>query len=196
MQDTPSEVSPRALIAAFALLAVAIIGGIVLLLSTRPTPVEIIILSPQPTATPQPTSTSAPITVYVTGAVAAPEQMVMLPYDSRVQDAINAAGGATDSADLTRVNLAALLRDGDQVHVPEQNAEPVALATPSDTRVRVNSATLEELMALPDIGQTTAQAILDYREANGAFTSMADLDAVTGIGPRTLEQLEGLVSFE
>lgn len=196
MQDTPSEVSPRALIAAFALLAVAIIGGIVLLLSTRPTPVEIIILSPQPTATPQPTSTPAPITVYVTGAVAAPEQMVMLPYDSRVQDAINAAGGATDSADLTRVNLAALLRDGDQVHVPEQNTEPVALATPSDTRVRVNSATLEELMALPDIGQTTAQAILDYREANGPFTSMADLDAVTGIGPRTLEQLEGLVSFE
>ncbi|NWF68471.1 MAG: ComEA family DNA-binding protein [Chloroflexi bacterium] len=198
MSDLPPEPSPRMTIAAFLIVAAAIIGGLVLLLATRPTPVAITINPPLPTRTPEATATPGPITVYVTGEVAQPG-VITLPYGSRVEAALAAAGGTTENADLERVNLAGILRDGDQVHVAartSQESESV-LATPSGGGVVfVNRAALEELMTLPGIGQTTAQAIIAYREANGPFSSMEDLDQVEGIGPGTLANLEGLISFE
>jgi len=196
MADNLPEPSPRTTIIAFVIVALAILGGAILLLATRPEPVNITIHPPAPTATPEPTSTPSPITVYVTGAVVQPETTFTLPPGSRVQDAIEAAGGVTDGADMERVNLAQILRDGDQVHVPEIGVE-TALPTPGGGGiVHINSATLEELDTLPGIGPSLAQAIIDYRDANGPFADMAALDEVSGIGPGLLEDLEGLIAFD
>jgi len=190
------QTSTRTVIIVFALVVLFIAGGVVLLLSTRPQPVQITINPPIPTSTPEPTHTPAPVLVYVTGAVANPQTTVSVPAGSRVQDVIDAAGGLTDNANLDLVNLAAIVRDGDQVHIPEIGQSTEALPTPSGGAVVfVNTATLEELMTLPDIGESTAQAIIDYRDANGPFTSLEDLDEVRGIGPNTLEKIKDLVAF-
>jgi competence protein ComEA len=93
------------------------------------------------------------------------------------------------------VNLAAPLADGEQVVVPLRGAAgATGGAAPSPTApLDLNSASLEQLDTLPGIGPTTAQKILDYRQAHGAFHSLAELDAVPGIGPGRIEQLKGLV---
>lgn len=137
------------------------------------------------------------LVVHVVGAVRAPG-LYRLPRDARVDDAVRRAGGATGKANLALVNLAAPVSDGQQVVVPER-VPPAAAAgssgeggSPAD-RVHLNSATLEQLDALPGVGPVTAQKIVDYREAHGAFSSVDDLDAIPGIGPARLEQLRELV---
>jgi competence protein ComEA len=197
MNELPSDYSPRTTIIAFVVISAAIIVGVLVLLATRPEPVQITVNPPLPTHTSEPTPTRLPIMVYVTGAVAQPQTTVTLPYGSRVQDALEAVGGVTANADMTRVNVAALLYDGDQVHVPALGSAETGIATATGGEViRINRATVEEIMTLPGIGQTTAEAIVAYRDANGAFSSMEDLDQVEGIGPSTLAELEGLISFE
>jgi competence protein ComEA len=198
MRDTPPDTpSPLSTIIAFVVVALAVVGGIVVLLVTRPQPVAITIMPPAPTETPLPTASPAPLTIYVTGAVNAPGTLLTLPPGSRVQDALDAAGGVTAGADMTGVNLAALLRDGDQVHVPEPGGANTALATPSGGAVvRVNSATVDELATLPGVGPALAQGIVDHRDLNGPFASLDDLDEVSGIGPALLEELAGRVAFD
>jgi len=194
--STP-EPSARGTIAAFLLVAVAIIGGMILLLATRPQPVQITIIPPQPTASPVPSPTPESITVYVTGAVGQPGALVTLVHGSRVQDAIVAAGGALASADTARVNLAGIVRDGDQVHVPVMGQDAPALPTPmGGAIVYINTASAEDLMTLPGVGAVLAARIIEYRDANGAFADLAALDAVEGIGASLLAQLEGKLSFE
>src|SRR3954451_4946777 len=134
--------------------------------------------------------------VAVVGAVRRPG-LYRLADGSRVADAVSRAGGATRRADLSLVNLAAPLADGLQVVVPRRQSGSSGAAGASTAvagPVHLNTATLEQLDALPGVGPVTAQKILDYRQKNGAFTSVDDLDAVSGIGPARLDTLRDLVA--
>ncbi len=135
------------------------------------------------------------LVVDVSGAVRRPG-LEHLPHGSRVADAIAAAGGATARADIGAVNLAAPLADGLQVVVPARGVGAAASAggAPSPTApVDLNSATAEQLDALPGIGPSTAAKIVAYRQAHGAFRSLDELDGVPGIGAGRIAQLKGLV---
>lgn len=136
--------------------------------------------------TPAPTVTPLPITVYVTGAVLQP-QVVTLPGGSLTEAALAAAGGPAADADLESLNLAAPLYDNQQLVVPRQ-----AAATPASSAAApldLNAATAAELETLPRIGPTLAQTIIAYREANGPFARVEDIQNVPGIGPATYEQI-------
>jgi competence protein ComEA len=145
------------------------------------------------------------VVVHVVGAVRRPG-LYRLAEGSRVDDAIRRAGGAKAKAALEFVNLAAPVADGQQVVVPARGAEATALpgagasaaggaVAGAGGRVHLNTATLEQLDALPGIGPVTAQKILDYRERKGAFSSVDELDAVPGIGPTRLAELKELVDL-
>lgn len=185
--------------AALILLAVALIAGAFVVLGTRPTPVEIALIPPPPTETPAPSATPAPIVVYVTGAVENPQITLTLAAGSRVSDAISAAGGLLDDADLDRVNMAALLQDGDQVHVfaVDEREEAQIVATPSAPQVVfINQADADALTTLPGIGPALAERIIARRDSIGRFDDYDDLLAVSGIGEVTVERLRGLIAFD
>jgi competence protein ComEA len=138
------------------------------------------------------------VVVDVAGAVRRPG-LYRLQEGSRIDDAITLAGGPTPKAQLGAVNLAAPVADGEQVVVPGRGAPgvvpaaaPAAGSSPS-APLDLNSATLEQLENLPGIGPVTAQKILDYRQAHGAFHSVTELQGVPGIGPAHMAQLKGLV---
>jgi competence protein ComEA len=141
---------------------------------------------------------SSRVVVDVVGAVRRPG-LYRLAHGSRIADALTRAGGATAKADLAQVNLAAPLADGEQIVVPRRGAgssAPGASSAPASgpaAPVQLSTATLEQLDSLPGVGPVTAQKILDYRQEHGAFQSVDELDAVSGIGPKRLEQLRELV---
>ena len=136
---------------------------------------------------------SGPVVVHVVGAVRHPG-VYRLPAGSRTRDAVRRAGGALRRADLTAVNLATRLADGEQVRVPLR-AAAVPIAAGAATQgappavVHVNSASAEQLDALDGIGPALAQRIVEYRDAHGGFGSIDQLDEVSGIGPVRLESL-------
>jgi competence protein ComEA len=126
-----------------------------------------------------------------------------LAQGDRVADAVARAGGATRKADLSLVNLAALVSDGEQVVVPRRGAvggggaggaAGAGAGGVATGPVHLNSATVEQLDTLPGVGPVTAQKIVDYRQKHGAFTSVDELDAVPGIGPARLDELRDLVA--
>lgn len=138
------------------------------------------------------------LVIDVAGAVRRPG-LYRLREGSRIDDAIAAAGGPTAKAQLDAVNLAAPIADGEQVVVPGRGvtgapaASPPAAGSSPSAPLDLNTATAEQLDSLPGIGPVTAQKILDYRQAHGAFHSVAELEGVPGIGPGRLSQLKGLV---
>ena len=135
------------------------------------------------------------LVVDVAGAVRRPG-LYRLREGTRIADAIAAAGGATAKAQTDLVNLAAPLADGEQVVVPGRGsgaaALPAAGASPA-APLDLNTATVDQLDALPGIGPATAQKIVDYRTAHGSFRSLAELAGVSGIGSAKIAELKGLV---
>jgi competence protein ComEA len=173
-------------------LLVLVVAGKVLLRPARPVVPPPVRVSAAASHAPAPM-----LFVNVVGAVRRPG-LYRLKDGSRVADAVSRAGGPTPKAQIELVNLAARIADGEQIVVPRRGlASPSATASGGAVAagpVHLNSATLEQLDALPGVGPVTAQKILDYRQQHGAFGSVDELDAIAGIGPARLEQLRGLVA--
>lgn len=140
------------------------------------------------------------IVIHVAGAVQKPG-VVELPAGSRIHEAVAGAGGSLPGADLNRLNLAAVLTDGQKVHVPlvgeQLSVEPAkdadgdaagSGAAPTD-RINLNTASVDELGTLPRVGPVLAQRIVDWRKEHGDFKTVEELDAVDGVGPKMLEAL-------
>jgi competence protein ComEA len=130
------------------------------------------------------------LVVDVTGAVADPG-VYRLPAGSRVNDAVQRAGGPEPKAQLEAVNLAARLADGQQVVVPERGpAGAVASASGEEEGpINLGTATVEQLDTIDGIGPVTAEDIVKFREEHGGLSSVEQLDQVSGIGPATMESL-------
>ncbi len=157
----------------------------------------------------EPAPTKAPIEVHVVGGVVHPG-VYKLPDGSRVQDAIDAAGGLLSDANTSAINLAAKLEDGQQVQIgggagagtPSAGGTSVpftVIQTPdtggsNGDLVDLNTATLAQLESLPGIGPTTAQSIIDYRDQNGPFVQIEDIMNVPGIGPSTFNSIQDLIT--
>lgn len=148
-------------------------------------PAESVPLVDAGTTSPAP---SGELYVHVLGAVESPG-LYVLDLDARLVDAIAAAGGTTPDADLTAVNLARVLTDGEQIVVPVVGSpgESPGAAAPSDDRVDLNTADQAALETLPRIGPALAERIIAWRDENGRFQSVDDLLAVPGIGEKLLE---------
>jgi competence protein ComEA len=131
------------------------------------------------------------VVVDVTGAVARPG-VYRLPVGSRVNDAVQRAGGAAAGAELEAVNLAARLADGQQVVVPERAPGGGATATAASEEegpISLGTATVEQLDTIDGIGPVTAADIVGFRDEHGGLASVDQLDQVSGIGPATMESL-------
>jgi competence protein ComEA len=188
--NAESSGQARLTLLVYVALLLAILAAIIVILTQQPAPAQVTIIPQPPTATP------SPITIYISGEVAQPGTY-SVAFGSRVETAIQAAGGMTSTANTAGVNLAAPVRDGDQIHVPAIGAADVVLATPSGgERLRINEATLEQLDTLPGIGPALAERILTYRSEVGAFSSLDDLGNVEGIGAALLQELAPLIRFD
>ena len=150
---------------------------------------------------------TAKISVHVIGAVKL-SGLVEVPQGARVLDVIDAAGGATDAAVLSGVNLARVVADGEQIEVPDAASvdrvrqQGAAGGAPSQAGggsvsaegiVSLNTADVAALDTLPRVGPALAQRIIDWRDQNGGFTSIEQLMEVSGIGAKTFEGLRELV---
>lgn len=150
--------------------------------------------------------------VDIGGAVKSPK-LAELPSGSRVEDAIQEAGGLTQKADISTINRAELLTDGQKIYIPEMGeiTEGVSGAGGSlsgassasassggsgtvSGKVNINTADITQLQTLTGVGPVTAQKILDYRTQNGRFTAIEDLKNVSGIGDKTFEKMKDQVT--
>ena len=141
------------------------------------------------------------ITVDVKGAVKTPG-IYDLPVGSRINDAVQKAGGLTDNADSKSINLAQRISDEALVYVPNKE-EATSQEMPSSAsnnkenkKVNLNKASVEELKQVKGLGAKRAQDIIDHRESNGKFKSVDDLKKVSGIGAKTIEKLKEYVTVD
>ena len=143
------------------------------------------------------------ITVDVKGAVKSPG-IYDLPVGSRVNDAVQKAGGLTEQADSKSLNLAQKVSDEALVYVPtkgeESASQQAGSGAPSSTskekKINLNKASLEELKQVKGLGGKRAQDIIDHRETNGKFKSVDELKKVSGIGSKTIEKLKDYVTVD
>lgn len=208
LRDRLASLSRRELVALTVVVALTLVGGAMWYVRSLPRPVDVVrrpgvVGLAQPAAAPTPTPTPSSILVHVAGEVRRPGVYEFREGD-RVIDAIDAAGGVRGDAALDELNLAAPLTDGSQVLVPGRSATARATvegdstttgaadATPA--KINVNTADAAELEELPGIGEVLSQAIVDYRAENGPFSSVDELEDVSGIGPSILADVRDLVT--
>ena len=150
------------------------------------------------------TAANGMVYVDIGGAVKEPK-LAELDAGSRVEDAIRAAGGLTGEADLSSINRAALLNDGEKVYVPKKGEVAFAsgdggeggtgsgagagAANPGG-KININTADIAQLQTITGVGPVTAQKIIDYRTENGRFSSIEDLKNISGIGEKTFEKMK------
>lgn len=181
-----------------------LLGAGIILLGTSQPRGEAIELLPPPTP--------PPVVVHVSGAVNQPG-VFSLPTNSRVQDALNAAGDLAPEADVQSLNLAAFLVDGDLIWIPSKSFDqtqgqtrandqiskvptPAQPTVPTESKlININTASQSELESLPSIGPVTAQKIIAYREAHGPFKQIENIQQVNGIGPATFDDIKGLITI-
>ena len=170
-------------------------AGIIYLTSSQPSGIPIQ-LNQKPTP--------APIIIHVIGAVKNPG-VYSLSHKSRMLDAIEAAGGYLPAADQGALNLAGYLEDGDRVSVPETitiTQSRISLANtqfkfpgqPVEELVNINLAAQTELESLPGIGEVRSSQIIAYRQENGFFTSIDQIQKVPGIGPKIFENIQDYIT--
>ena len=150
------------------------------------------------------------IAVHITGEVKK-QGLIYLKEGSRVADAIEKAGGETENADLSQINLAYVLQDGQKIYVPNKNEKisqyitgnsgnndteenNTSNSSKEDSKVNINTANQSELDSLPGIGPSIAQKIIDYREENGNFKTIEELQNVKGIGDAKYEEIKDRVT--
>nr|WP_300146008.1 helix-hairpin-helix domain-containing protein [Propionicimonas sp.] len=194
------EFSREHLSAVVVVLLVGVAWTAYTLLQARSTPIAVA-APPSIASSPSATASAAPkILVHVIGAVQRPG-VVDLAEGSRVQDAIDAAGGLAPGGDAGELNLAAVVEDGSQVVIgtrvkPRGEVRDAggggggAGQASGSGKVSLNTATLEQLDTLPGVGPVTAQKILDWREQHGRFKAVSELQEVAGIGPKTYADIE------
>ena len=144
------------------------------------------------------------IGVHVAGAVLEPDKVYFLAFGARVWDAIEAAGGPLEEADLSRLNLADYLMDGEKIYVPKKGEEVDSIVTPPTSQeeeeskeqdlTNINSASKIELMELPGIGETLAERIVQYRKENGPFSSVEEIKLVSGIGESLYKKIKAYIT--
>jgi competence protein ComEA len=186
--DRPASDSVRV----FGALTVAVVVGVIFGRPTAPPSFDAISAPPVE----RPLDSVGVLTVHVSGAVTH-AGLVEVSERSRVADVIAAAGGATDVADLSRVNLAEPVSDGQRIVIPVRGSEKRQGSPPDDggseSRIRLNDADVAELEALPGVGPVLAEKIVAYRLEFGPFSDIEDLLDVSGIGERKLASLRDLV---
>lgn len=150
------------------------------------------------------------IIVYVCGAVKE-SKVVSLKENSRICDAIDAVGGLTKEADLTNINLAYILEDGEKIYIPKKeeeintinnlNKESSSYTSYSSSellnnKININKATQTELEAIPGIGPSTALKIINYRKENGKFSSLEDIKNISGIGDSKYKKIKDYICIK
>ena len=137
--------------------------------------------------------------MHITGAINNPG-VIILEEGARIVDALEAAGGETEEADVNRLNLAYVLEDGEKLYIPSKNEEEQEYITQGkdnmsegQSKININSAQIEELITLPGVGEATANKIIEYRKENGKFQKIEDLKNVPGIGDSKFENIKMLI---
>ena len=194
--DTARGLSRMQVMTVISLLVLLVLGGYVAYSRSKPTAISVV----ESRGPKEGDRSPRMLTVHVAGAVKSPG-LYRLPEGSRVDDALGKAEGPAGDAVLDNLNLAARLKDGEKVMVPRRVAAAEAsTVTSTDSEgasapININTAGRDELEKLPGVGPSLADRIIRYREKDGQFATVEELDNVEGIGPRRMESLKDLVTI-